>query len=213
MNIRPILFSAPMVRALLDGTKTQTRRAFSEKTLKLFSAAVALGEVSDFLNEMQLGKNDLGYVLDFCPYGKIGDRLWVRETWSKAKSSLSNELFYRADGDHQPGRQITLSYVDREGRWRPSIHMPRYVSRITIEITGVRVERLQDISEEDAKAEGIQQYKGPLRWIRYIDAVTGEAAHNSARDAFASLWEAINGAGSWDSNPWLWCVSFKRVTP
>lgn len=208
MKSRPILFSAPMVRALLDGTKTQTRRIMKGQP---FISSPEF-DSDDGVAEFHHADECVSRIS--CPYGKIGDELWVRETWSKAKRSLlENELFYRADGEHQSGRQRSLNYVERESKWRPSIHMPRKYSRITLEITGVKVERLQDISEEDAITEGIQQYKGPLRWIRYMDAVTGEAAHNSARDAFASLWESINGAGSWDQNPWLWCISFRRLTP
>ncbi len=130
---------------------------------------------------------------------------------------------YDDDGDEKPKKtwfratDRDLCWSDDDGftqesiPWKPSIHMPRAASRITLEIVSVRVERLQDVSESDAMAEGIQRYSGPLRWVRYLDVVTGEAMHNSARDAYAALWEAINGPGSWDANPWVWCISFKRI--
>lgn len=131
----------------------------------------------------------------------VGRRLWVRETWSRAKLLSSHELFYRADGEHQAGRQLALSYHEREDRWRPSIHMPRWASRITLEITGVRVERLQEISEADAKAEGITVWEGDRL----------QRGDSAGRQDFAALWESINGSGSWDLNPWVWCISFRRV--
>lgn len=151
-----------------------------------------------------------------CPYGKVGDQLWVRETFGmKVRTVVGTpheSLCYRADKDNEicaysaSGNEIPV-------KWKPSIHMPRWASRINLEITDIRVERLNDISEQDAIAEGIQKYKGPLRWVRYLDAVTGEANFNCARDAFVSLWESINGAGSWSANPWVWVIEFKRVAP
>ncbi len=175
MKERPILFSAPMVRAILGGRKTQTRR---------------------IAKEAEHGKSRA------CRYGAPGDRLWVRETWSKAKSCNASDLFYRADGERQYGRQHALSYVERENRWRPSIHMPRWASRINLEVTGVRVERLQEISTTDAEAEG---------W-------PGPDERNSIQSAYpiawySCLWESINGAESWAANPWVWIIEFKLVTP
>lgn len=235
MKERPILFSAPMVRALLDRTKTQTRRAFSEKNLKLFSAAVAFGEISDFLNESQLGKNDLGYVLDFCPYGKIGGELWVREEhyrfghWEpvpgvRTKTGRmkwrfvadSEEVLFDAPAEFRKGRHhkdsATPAWHKRLARF-----MPRKYSRITLEITGVKVERLQDVSEEDAKAEG-------LLWNALYREWGGVEKHPCSRPecpqwrwyekpetAFRYLWESINGPDSWTENPWVWAISFKRV--
>jgi hypothetical protein len=139
-----------------------------------------------------------GFAHVACPYGVPGDRLWVRETFAGsiayerhgyALKDWGNKLWYVADGE------------PRSGQWtrpRPSIHMPRCLSRITLEVTGVRVEQLQDISEPDARAEGFELgappcIDAPLRWYRY-------------------LWDQINGAGSWDANPWVWCVAFRRVT-
>ncbi|WP_416359198.1 hypothetical protein [Delftia acidovorans] len=199
MKERPILFSGSMVRALLAGTKTQTRRAFSPRMEKLMRAAAAMGEVSHFLDEGSMQPNDLDYVRSFCPYGQPGDKLWVREAfmhepadycWEASVSIPCRpaETAYRADfPNSQPG----------EG-WKPSIHMPRNLSRILLEITGVRVERLQDISEADALAEGVPHSLN-LPGGRF------------ARENFEHLWWTINGDGSWESNPWVWVVEFKRV--
>ena len=178
MKERPILFSAPMVRALLAGTKTQTRRVIKPRHLAFFNQDAA-AMLSDW-NERPL------------PYGKPGDRLWVRETWHDASSSLHSCALYRADG-------IDLHW----DKWTPSIHMPRWASRITLEITSVRVERLQEISEADAQAEG---------WTRRPEVSTDPQVHKeAARDWFMDLWESINGPGSWDANPWVWVIEFKRL--
>lgn len=142
--------------------------------------------------------NDDGSDWVRCPYGQPGDRLWVRETWALHVHAMSADrdedgpFVYAADG--QRALSMRLS-----SKWTPSIHMPRWASRITLEVTGVRVERLQDISEADAQAEGCAfplAYEGP---------------DPPYRTAYARLWESINGAGSWDANPWVWVVEFKRV--
>ena len=183
MREMPILFYAPMVRALLAGTKTQTRRIIKPQHLAFFNQDAA-AMLSDW-NERPL------------PYGQPGDRLWVRET------------FARIDGQTRPwietDYKATYTHGDRLGdtlgikkRWTPSIHMPRHASRITLEVTGVRVERLQDISEADAIAEGVRNSLH-LPGGRF------------ARENFAHLWWTINGDGSWESNPWVWVIEFKRV--
>jgi hypothetical protein len=184
---RPILFSAPMVRAILDGRKTQTRRVVKHKP-----------------------DDDCPYhengVAVRCPYGKVGDRLWVRETWRTTKEANNktptelnpgHRIWYDADESLQPGF----------GKRRPSIFMLRWASRIDLEIVGVRVERLQEISEADAMAEGAEIGAVSLRDKRGLPI--GIAA--DYRTAFRDLWESINGAGSWAANPWVWCISFRRV--
>ena len=185
-----------MVRAILDGRKTQTRRVIKEKLMR--------GE---------------GAHVNNCPYGKPGDRLWVRETWSKAKSPMSSEVFYRADGEPK-GKQYPLSFVERESRWRPSIHMPRWASRILLEVTNVRVERLHDISEEDAIAEGLKAITKDGKTIKYgIPDRDGYPGNDdtgwdwcdwnvSPVSAYKMLWESINGQGSWDLNPFCWVIEF-----
>ena len=170
---RPILFSAPMVRALLAGTKTQTRR------------------VVKVPKRMEGVTSPAGALVDFdCPYGRPGDRLWVRETFSyDAKLHFRGDrgpCWYWADGNPEYGDWT---------KPRPSIHMPRWASRITLEITGVRVERLQSISEEDALAEGATLHKDK-------DPDYGYAGW------YRALWESINGPDSWAANPFVWVIEF-----
>lgn len=198
MRERPILFSAPMVRAILSGQKTQTRRAFNDKANWHFIE----------------GQGDLS----ICPYGQPGDHLWVRETWQHAN---------HPDGPYRPGVPVhyRADYIDdphgpdgeksHEGRyrtWRPSIHMPRSASRITLEITGVRIERLQDINEADCWAEGIAEVDGLLDDVAICDLAKrmGRSLEDAA-PSFAALWESINGPRSWGANPWVWVVGFRRA--
>lgn len=204
MAEHPILFSAPMVRAILEGRKTQTRRIVKPQP------------------EAVLG----GHLLPLkpsCPFGYIGDRLWVRETWGYRVGCGVNPtteavIEYRADSTRAtlpvPAGESGLprqrpNMTDAEllawwESWRPSIHMPRWASRITLEVTGVRVERLNVISARDALAEGIEH--GDWADIQH------DVAHGiSVVDQFRQLWESINGAGSWDANPRVWVVEFRRV--
>jgi hypothetical protein len=186
---RPIPFSAPMVRAILAGTKTQTRRVVKGWPLELLSTP------ANFTPEYVAHPENKA-----CPYGRPGDRLWVRET----HMDLGACYIYRAD----PGAEKERALVAPGQRWKPAIHMPRAASRITLEVTGVRVERLQAISEADALAEGIVETCGGY------GLPAGEHYHAAdPRQSYFSLWEAINGPGSVEANPWLWCVEFRRVTP
>jgi hypothetical protein len=194
MKERPILFSAPMIRAILEGRKTMTRRVVKRVT-----------EGSPYPEIWVPLPGTTNKHTPPCPYGQPGDRLWVRETWAwdvQAQASLRDEdgpFAYAADPFAVQRRLCP--------RWRPSIHMPRWASRITLEITGVRVERLQDISEQDAMAEGIRPFGDG--WGHHVH--DGLHYMHRAADSFASLWESINGAGSWDTNPWVWVVEFKRI--
>ena len=190
MKERPILFSGAMVRALLADTKTQTRRIVKPQPQMVTNNRTLPweGDPAALMRLMEIqGKH--------CPYGQPGDRLWVRETWAhgvQAMAAASDEdgpFVYAADGSTQ-GRLGE--------RWRPSIHMPRWASRITLEITGVRVERLQDISEADAIAEGV---------TNSLHLTGGRFA----RENFAHLWWTINGDGNWEANPWVWVMQFKRL--
>ena len=180
MKERPILFSGEMVRALVAGRKTQTRRVvkYSRRPVQ---GADGVWYDADGIHP--------GVPLRF-PYGAPGDRLWVRETFSVTDDALylraDGEEFEGPDGDHV------------EPKWKPSIHMPRWASRLTLEVVAVRVERLQDISEADALAEGVT-LRGSTRF------------ENEARLAFKQLWESINGAESWAQNPWLWVIEFKKL--
>jgi hypothetical protein len=188
---RPILFSGPMVRAILEGKKTATRRIVKRQGDMEFDPA-----------DPHFGPYWLSYVTDAdgeaarvrCPYGSPGDRLWVRE----GHALDGSQVFYRAG---HAEAQSSGPRVDI--RWRPSIFMPRRASRITLEITGVRVERLQQISEADAMAEGC-----PL--INPDPFIPGHGG-SSASGWYSQLWEDINGAGSWDANPWVWVVEFRAL--
>ena len=201
---RPILFSGPMVRAILEGRKTQTRRI-----VNLDRAYHDCGrhEIMEWRNQngFWFGLYEWNTVASLqCPYGNVGERLWVRETWAVVPKVSDDGPKHKAKGD---GTGATWR-ADWNGNpsgfpWKPSIHMPRWASRITLEVTGVRVERLNDISEADAQAEGCDgNYQ-----IGYIPAYqAGPFSYH-----FAQLWESINGPGSWSLNPWVWVVEFKRV--
>ena len=198
MKESPILFSAPMVRALLAGTKTQTRRIFKPDRMtwdangRYTTYAMRGGELSTTGS----GPFKPSSWLHYCPYGQPGDRLWVRETFGHFERNENFapgcEVFYRADGE-----SLALE------PWRPSIHMPRWASRITLEVTGVRVERLQDISADDARAEGCQD--------KPVDGAEQASIDLLAKLWYHDLWEQINGLDSWAANPWVWVVEFKRV--
>lgn len=215
MTDRPILFSAPMVRAILAGTKTQTRRIIKDQDIgEKYCEPCDDGRVLlEWLGTPCCGSgvwNVPEYSAKVAsPYGLIGDRLWVRETWSP---NFGNEggYLYRADYNGASGFHRaclkTGVWTHYTEQWRPSIHMPRAASRITLDIGGVRVERLQDISEADALAEGIVQLKDGGYGLP-----AGEHYHSAdPRQSYFSLWEAINGPGSVEANAWVWVVEFKR---
>jgi hypothetical protein len=186
---RPILFNGEMVRAILSGRKTQTRRIVKPQPPDMCEW--------DQASRTFVSKDARYGVLRPCPYGTVGDRLWVRETWGLNSGNFSFlSLRYFADDERRliPGKTL-LDVHDYWGK-RPSIHMPRWASRITLEITGVRVERLQDISEADAAAEGVT-LKEPELETYY--------------SGFTSIWESINGPDSWLANPWVWVVEFRKV--
>lgn len=239
MKERPIIFSAPMIRALLAGAKTQTRRVVkpqppSECTdftfMPVSTETAWRGPGQPVVRHPGPPRLWLR-----CPYGAPGDRLWLRETWAlltdpgayvawsldapeRRPSPTDTYLghvptpIYRADGERTDVRQPTGSAL----RWRSPIHMPRWASRISLEITTVRVERLHAISEDDARAEGVPLLDYAFGQA-YGGALTGDGVTRvpmaSARDAFADLWREINGDASWDANPWVWVVAFERVTP
>lgn len=194
---RPILFSAPMVRALLAGTKTQTRRVITPQPQRYTGATPGTWMYGHRNLEGLFAEHVFGGCmakLAPCPYGVPGDRLWVRETW---RVFGGPEYEYQHDPRSVQFRADEAAFEQKE--WKPSIFMPRWASRITLEVTDVRVQRVQEISEDDALAEGM----------------TCDGDHASARDNYETLWNYINekrGHG-WATNPWVWCVSFKRVTP
>jgi len=202
---RPILFSAPMVRALLAGTKTQTRRI--AKPVK----HPDLGNIYD-AGALVL-EHEPQHVIDrACPYGQPGDRLWVRETWQHANHPFGpyqdhTPVFYRADYLDDPhGPDGELSPEGRYREWRPSIHMPRPACRLVLEVAAVRLERLHGISQADAMAEGVWTAR-VARESGILDRSPGGGVLNHV-GAFRDLWQEINGAGAWDANPWVWVVEF-----
>ncbi|OWF79180.1 hypothetical protein B4900_10935 [Yersinia rohdei] len=203
MNEKPILFNAEMVNAILSGRKTQTRRIIREKTLHLFDVAASAGEC----HSLELcDERSQSYYLEFCQLGQPGDQLWVRETFGKYRAAPSG-FVYRADGE--------LPCGDPE-RWTPSIHMPRWASRINLLITGVRVERLQDISEQDALAEGLKtgKFGNENNWQDGFYMPGDNQPHFSAKLAFRELWDSIYGqkeGENWQANPWVWVIEFERM--
>lgn len=217
MKERPILFNGAMVHALLDDRKTQTRRVVKVQP------PISTREVITFHHPDQREHYwafDGASLLDWaypCPYGEVGDRLYVRETWQHSNHPFGPYeddclVFYRVDYLDDPlGPDLERSADGIRRQWRPSIHMPRACSRITLEVTGVRVERLQDISEEDAIAEGVD---GPMCATAVGRSPSRATLLPAAVHGFAHLWESINAARGygWDTNPWVWVVEFKRVT-
>jgi hypothetical protein len=225
---RPIIFSAPMVRAILDGRKTQTRRIVKPqpepkehepgKHWWRSAAAQMMVDVEGFL----IG-DDETVPGCFCPYGNIGDRLWVRETvcildrdhwWDSTEPkdhlySLNtprrNGCAYRSETDSD-GESIRKGYGYK---WTPAIHMPRWASRLTLELTEVRVQRVQDIGHDGRRAAGVmaegitpEQIAIEQKWFHPDDAPA---------IAFSRLWESVNGKGSWSRNDWVWAITFRRV--
>ncbi|ENZ7340657.1 morphogenetic protein [Klebsiella aerogenes] len=200
---RGMIFNGEMVRAILDSRKTQTRRI-----VKGADGAVKFCKEWDINGEeifVVLGEKDhtgmnpvLGAIS--CPFGGVGDRIWVRETWARYNiDQNSHDIAYRA---------TTPADWPEEGRWRPSIHMPRWASRILLEITDVRVERLREISQADAEAEGVGKLKKGF-WKNYQPGWT--EFQLTARGSFATLWKSIYGDESWYADPWVWVIEFKRI--
>ena len=221
MKERPILFSAPMVNAILAGRKTQTRRVV-KRPANIDSLEASPNYPGEWVPWVD---GDPGESI-FCPYGVPGDRLWVRESGKLLSEAfdhdpaLGKDLWRDAGWQYADGtvKQL-LDYDPPLSEWvddcsaigRPSIHMPRWASRITLEITGVRVERLNDISADDADAEGFGGDFPDRVMPDIFPAREGGWGHLSIPECYARLWEHINGPGSWAANPFVWVVEFKRV--
>lgn len=223
---RPIIFSAEMVRAILDGRKSQTRRVVRPQPPADTAGFFQCDEPEWWMDHGPVYTLDnLAGRTEFrCPYGQPGDRLWVRETFWGASCSCQDQC-----GEYRSywGRYIEYAEQRSEEGWkdgdqysgcymrrRPAIHMPRWASRITLEITNVRVERVRDISEEDAEAEGL--WRGRARrhlwWLNATHCRLFEP-FRSHTAAFAELWSSIHGPDSWSANPWVWVIAFRRLTP
>lgn len=226
MNEKPILFSGPMVRAILEGRKTVTRRVLPKHQIP------ELGTDGRWFSIAQRhprwgfgvsGENEAEWAIEMsqsgcCPYGKPGDRLWVRESWQvseKYDRMPPSEIpwlrgvstYFAAGGSraHDASgayvNEDTICVPDWVGRMRPSIHMPRLASRILLEVVSVNVERLQDITDEQGEAEGVD----------FLRAAPDCDETLTAAQLFDCLWSSINGAESWAANPWVWAVEFKVV--
>lgn len=210
----PILYSTPMVQAILAGRKTETRRIVKQR-IEYASSILGQTNPESFAMLDEFGN----YIYDFdyvpmcpkCPYGKPGDFLWVRETWNKGYIWDGESSDPREEIPRPPQQYIyktdDIDSIDDEGngiKWKPSIHMPKSAARIWQEVIEVRVERLQDITEDGAIAEGIfleaEEINGGILYLE------------TARQAYKKLWESINGPGSWDANPWVWVIRTKIIS-
>jgi hypothetical protein len=242
ISVRPVIFGGPMIRALLAGTKTQTRRV-----VKLPSWSTGWEDFDTDGKSCEVICANTGCLADlFCPYGKPGDRLWVREAWSLAWTpGKGRGIRYLADDTCRFEKEIEIpfgawdalyslpapKYCDNKEprKVRPSIHMPRWATRIALEICSVRVERLQDISHDDATAEGIRGMNGQDvsppsgKWTQYrYSDVWGyqekrycSINYLSHVGSFRTLWDSINGKKpgcDWQSNPFVWVIEFRKVT-
>lgn len=212
MKERGMIFNGEMVRAILDGRKTQTRRPIKWKQTRF----TEIGERED--GGYWPWSEDAEHACDFwhpCPFGAVGDRIWVRETfcpvddtqyggekWVDYRATPKFEASHPAGWDSAPNDAEAL-------KWRPSIHMPRWASRILLEITDVRVERLNAISEQDARAEGI--IDGGCLNCGEPEPCGCANPEPDATDAFAYLWQSIYGQENWNANPWVWVISFERI--
>lgn len=226
MRERPIIFNAEMVRAVLDGRKTQTRRIIQER--HLYSGGRTPGNWPVHMPEGEEGEKARLWAESNSPFGAVGDRLWVKETWSVVSHAFDNDglmidyvpdrpakavhekpfgrgyysghAIYAADGGFTWGDDDGC--VDGRSCWKPSIHMPRWASRITLEITGIRVERLNSMTERDAIAEGC---------IGGHNSIPGYHYSATPHEHFHHVWQSIYGADSWQANPWVWVVEFNRI--
>lgn len=209
-----MLFKAEMVRAILEGRKTQTRRIIKDATglfwdHKAWRPEVVNGEITHWVSMDTMNDGHLfgaGSPQRKCPQGRPGDRLWVRETWNKEGANFHDDFtkpnppyYYAADYDAEANKLYT---------WKPSLFMPRAASRITLEITDVRAQRLNDISDEDALAEGVERNTVDIEMVRHC--LVNGSMHC---DRYARLWDSINGEGAWKANPYVWAITFKRLAP
>lgn len=241
MKERFVLLNSPMVQAVIEGTKTVTRRPLNPQP-ELFIQA---GKHSTYKYRGGLYALELytenSNILDKCPFGKIGDRLWIRETWAPVNLYGEIAIAYKADGEvirvvenkSFQDEEGLINYEDPrlknysfsawaddllsgvEGNWKPSIHMPRWASRLLLEITNIKIERIQDISESDSLNEGIERVKVNCSRdgikTSYKDYEVDGITRNNPIDSFRTLWKKTYGAESWDLNSWVWVIEFKVI--
>lgn len=242
MTERPILFSAPMVRAILAGTKTQTRRLVTRLRgfgpITEFGPSTTPGYDWHFRDKRMLWHDiSTERLFECCPYGKPGEGLWGREAWSVMNRERSTVILCGHHREPEDGLDIVYRATEEHSHrgWRPSIHLPRWASRLPLDVKDIRIQRLQDISEEDAVAEGVTATTEPDSWkvlckdgraydcfvepdrtpgdeiAAYVKNAPLDILNATAVQNYARLWDAINGAGSWERNPWVWAVSFRRL--
>ncbi|EBV8483688.1 hypothetical protein HT95_002366 [Salmonella enterica subsp. enterica serovar Ago] len=217
MKERGMIFNAEMVRAILEGRKTQTRRPvkpqpeLTERSGFSWNGAV-FGSGSD---DRETNRN---FAHVKCPFGKPGYRIWVRETFRvHSRATDVATLVYRASVRNswtEQTHRVPVAVCNKPAipeKWTPSIHMPRWASRITLEITDVRVERLHNISERDALREGLFQLPASGRYCLQPGMQYFGMASHSAKEVYSWLWASIYGEESWAANPWVWVIEFKRV--
>jgi hypothetical protein len=199
MKETPILFSTPMVQAILDDRKTQTRRVVKPQPVERKAH-----DGYKFLHIPNTGAVD-SFVGNKCPYGQVGDVVWVRETWQHSLNP--NEYCYKADTDNP-------IYLDKNWKWKPSLHMPKAACRLFLKITNIKVERLQDISEDDAVVEGVEKHlHGFKKYTNHNPSSIAvyDVCMKDAKSSFETLWQSINGAESWNNNPWVWVIEFQKL--
>lgn len=200
MRERPILFSTPMIKAIIDGRKTMTRRLLKKQPLDILPMNVPNQWITLDVKEPE----PHGKVIK-CRFGVPGDRLWVRETFSLIEENGAQKIIYRADYPEIDSLELEeCGYT----AWKPSIFLPHQYSRITLEITNIRVERLQEITEDEAGKEGIPECRKPQRDTCFLCPFEKELCNVG----FSNLWDSINGKTyPWSSNPWVWVIQFKKL--
>jgi hypothetical protein len=230
---KSIQFGAHMVRSVLDGTKTVTRQIVNSRSLSLIKGAVQIGESLGLPESGAVHPNDEQYLADLCPFGLPGDLLWVKEATEVNYDEIMGPRVARYVADKSPvlNPDGTVAPWDYSKHTRPSIRMQRWKSRLLLEITSVRIERLQDITDEQCIAEGIipvpkvrpDDADAHQFWRDYHLSGDGTFCCGSPRESFQTLWRHNRGKtfqkapdtwpDGWDANPWVWVVSFRRVEP
>lgn len=217
MKQRPIIFNTEMVQAILDGRKTQTRRVLKAQPHVIDTVIGERLVIEDPLNSDSyldfINAKSTSRITKHCPFGQVGDQLYVRETWRQFNSSDECGCSEYPCGCPNNGTILFKATGDSgESKWKPSIHMPRSAARIILEVTDVRVERLNDISEQDAINEGCKAREG-CKWHTFEEAERGIPMHDhTAKDDFWAKWESTYGEQSWQSNPWVWVIEFKVIS-